>query len=93
MITKEDIENLAKLSRIEISPEETENLRSEIDSMLGYVGKIKEIGGEDFSTLPALRNVMREDVVTNKAGEYTEEILSIAPQREGNFLKVKKILE
>jgi Asp-tRNA(Asn)/Glu-tRNA(Gln) amidotransferase C subunit len=35
---------------------------------------------------------MREDVIVNKAGEYTEKLLGNAPSREGNYLKVKKIL-
>jgi Asp-tRNA(Asn)/Glu-tRNA(Gln) amidotransferase C subunit len=35
---------------------------------------------------------MREDVPENKTGEYTEAILQNAPAREGNWLKVKKIL-
>ena len=93
MITKEDIQNLADLARIEVNSEEIESLRSEIDSILGYVGRIKEISGEIGSTLPKLRNVMRDDVVTHKPGEYTEDLLSLAPSREKNFLKVKKILE
>ena len=92
MITKEEIEHLAKLSRIELLPNEAENLSKEVDSILDYVGQINEVSGDIKRTVPKLRNVMREDVVTNTSGEYTEKLLNNAPSREGNYLKVKKIL-
>lgn len=93
MITEEDIQNLANLARIEISESEVESLRFEIDSILGYVGRIKEISGDSKVEIPILKNVMRDDVVTHRSGEFTEALLSQAPKREGNYLKVKKILE
>jgi hypothetical protein len=39
-----------------------------------------------------LRNVFRDDVVTNTPGEYTEEIVAQFPERDGTSLKVKSIL-
>lgn len=93
MVTKEDIKNLADLARIEVSEDEAESLTSQIDSILGYVGQIQNMQMEGDSTVPKLRNVMREDIVTHKDGEYTEELLSNAPQRDGKYFKVKKILE
>jgi hypothetical protein len=48
-------------------------------------------GGETLNN-PVLKNVLREDVPTNKDNEFTEDILNNAPGREGNYLKVKKIL-
>lgn len=92
MITKEDIKNLANLARIEVSDAEAEGLTGQIDSILGYVGQIKDSTGNIEREIPGLRNVMREDVVTNKDEEYTEKLLNNAPSREGKFLKVKKIL-
>lgn len=91
-VTKEDIKNLADLSRIEISEDETEKMTSEVDSILNYVGIIQNVGGDAKSEVSRLRNVMREDEPINKSGKYTETILKNAPQREGNYLKVKKIL-
>ena len=92
MITKEDIKNLADLARIEISESEAEKMTSEMDSILAYVGQIKDSTGDLERETPKLRNVMRDDVVTNKPGEYKEKLLNNAPSREGDYLKVKKIL-
>ena len=92
MITKEDIQNLANLARIEILPEEAEKMTSEVDSILGYVSQIKNVSADEERVVPALRNVMREDAVTNKDSEYKEKLLNNAPSREGKYFKVKKIL-
>ena len=92
MVTAKDIENLAKLARIELLPEETEELTKEIDSILGYVGQIQGEAGDLDRIIPKLRNVMRDDVVTNSKGEYTERLLKNSPSHEGQYIKVKKIL-
>ncbi len=92
MITKEDIKNLADLARIQISDKEAESLTREMDSILGYVGQIKEATGDTEKMLPKLRNIMREDISTNAPKQYAEKLLKNAPSREKNYLKVKKIL-
>ncbi len=92
MITKDDIKHLADLSRLEVSDAEIVKLTGEIDSILGYVGQIMDTAGDMKREVPVLHNVMRDDEPTNTPGQYTESILQNAPAREGNYLKVKKIL-
>ena len=92
MVTKKDIQNLAGLARMEISETEAESLVPEMDSILEYVGQIKNSVGDIEKIVPELHNVIREDVATNTARQYTEKILDNAPEREGNYIKVKKIL-
>jgi aspartyl-tRNA(Asn)/glutamyl-tRNA(Gln) amidotransferase subunit C len=98
MVTKNDIQKLAKLARIDISETEAEGLVPEMDSILEYVGQIKNSVGDlpaqagIEKTVPKLHNVMREDIPTNTARQYTEKILDNAPAREGDYIKVKKIL-
>ena len=92
MITVEDIKNLASLARIEINEDEVGKMTSEIDSIFGYINTIKDAKVAEEKVAPKLRNIMRDDVVTNKPNEYKEKILKNAPKKEGNYLKVKKIL-
>jgi len=94
MITTADIQKLAELSRIKIAPEEQEALRSQIESILGYIDQIKKAAqvSEGMPQVGALHNVLREDVEPHVSSEFTEKILSAAPAREGDYLKVKKIL-
>ncbi len=93
MITKKDIQNLANLSRIKIEDSEAESLSSEIDSILEYVKQIENFSMSGVEEALVPRNIMRDDLAVHKPGEYTEALLSNAPSREGNQLKVKKILE
>ncbi len=93
MISKQDVENLAKLARIQVTPEESQSLTSEIESILGYVGQVKEIASSGEEELPVLRNVLREDEVIHTPGEFSEDLLELSPERENNYVKVKKILE
>lgn len=92
MVNKDEIKGLANLARIEISDGEMEGLTKELDSILEYVGQIKNASVDDEQVVPILKNVMREDVPTNKDNEYTEDILNNAPSREKRYLGVKKIL-
>jgi aspartyl-tRNA(Asn)/glutamyl-tRNA(Gln) amidotransferase subunit C len=92
MITKEQIKGLADLSRIELTDEETEKLTKDVDSILVYVGQIKDAVGDLKFSIPDQRNIMRDDVVTNVSGQYTETLLNSAPARDGQYVEVKKIL-
>lgn len=92
---REKVLKLANLARIEISDAEAESLSHEFESILGYVSEVKSAGveaGESLQTNFALKNVMREDNNPHESGLYTEKILAQAPEREGDYLKVKKIL-
>ena len=93
MITLDEIEKLAALSRLELQPDEKEKLRADIDSILAYVGEIKRVTtGEAPREIPENRNIFREDAAPHESGIYTEELLSLAPNRQGDYVKVKKIL-
>lgn len=87
--------DLAKLARIEMGAEEAKRLSHEFDAILDYVSEVKKVS----SNLPLQRgrmegvyNVMRQDGEPHASGIYTEKMLLQAPAREGNYLKVKKIL-
>ncbi|MBI3573486.1 Asp-tRNA(Asn)/Glu-tRNA(Gln) amidotransferase subunit GatC [Candidatus Kaiserbacteria bacterium] len=90
------IRKLARLSRLALTDEEVEKLKGDMGSILAYVDTIQKI---DLPEKPSgsayldIENVMREDKDPHAPGIYTEALLSQAPRREGNHLKVKKIIE
>ncbi len=92
---KEDVEHLARLSRIELKDHEAESLAGEITSIVQYVSEINEITGNTAGEkkVGAVFNVMREDGEPHAGGLYTEALLKEAPERDGQYVKVKKILE
>ena len=94
MISEQEIEKLAALSRIAVSAEEKESLRKSMDSILNYVEQVQKVSkGLDSGKKAGLhRNVMREDNNPHESGIFTEVLLSVAPKRDGQYVKVKKIL-
>lgn len=91
-MNKEEVLKLSKLARINISEEEASGLSGEFDSILKYVSDVKGVISTDHSQQVINKNIMREDVQSHESRTYTEDILSLAPVREGNYIKVKKIL-
>ena len=91
---KEEVLNLAKLARVELKDDEAESLSCEFDSILNYVGEVKKVGKLDKLNKEesTIRNVMRKDGKPHEPGLYTQKILAQAPVREGDYIKVKKIL-
>ena len=94
-MNKEEVLKLAKLARIDVPSEEVESLASEIGSILNYIGEIKsaDVGEvkprvEDF----VLKNIFRDDSEPHPTDAYSEALLKQAPNREGDYIKVKKIL-
>ena len=88
-----DMENLAKLCRIDLTDNEKKNLLNEMDSILDFVKQIQEVKTEDREPIVGeLRNIMREDENPRESGFYTKDILAEAPRTEKGFIKVKKIL-
>lgn len=93
---KDKVLKLAELARIKIGDAEAENLSREFESILGYVSEVKKVDklnkSDKLSKDFAIRNVFREDSEGHESGLYTEKILSQAPSRKGDYIKVKKIL-
>lgn len=95
-ISDKDIEKLGDLARIKLSETEKKGLKADIGSILDYVSEIQEVSSDRQRDITSnedeLINVMREDGEPHESGLYTEKILEEAPQREGDYIKVKKIL-
>ncbi len=94
MITVTEIEKLASLARIKIDDSEKQSLAKEIDSILSYVDQIKTATVDiDHTPVPGVvHNVFRPDISKTLLKEDREGILNEAPDREGDFIAVKKII-
>ncbi len=92
MITIKDVEHVAKLARLELTEAEKEMFTEQLGDVLAHVEKMNEVdtvGVEPMNHPIDFVNVMRED---NKIYENTrEELMSNAPDIEGEFFKVPKI--
>ncbi len=93
MIDDQTINKLADLARLALAKKEKDKLAEDLESILGYVSELKNAPEADH--LPAgsfLENVMRDDEIINKPGEFTDDILAEMKNTDGQYLKVKKIL-
>jgi aspartyl-tRNA(Asn)/glutamyl-tRNA(Gln) amidotransferase subunit C len=93
MIDREQVHKVALLARLELTPEEEEQFTTQLGSILDYIQQLSELDVTDVP--PTTRaidvsNVTREDELQPYPDR--EAILNGAPQQEGEFFKVPKIL-
>jgi len=93
-ITNEMIRNIAKLSRLEIAPEEMEKIAGELEIIIDYVGKLNDLDTskiEAMSHVLDVKNVFRSDEV--KPSIDRELLLKEAPRRDEDSFIVPKTVE
>jgi len=93
-LSKEEVEHIAKLARLELGPEEVERFQSELANILDYVSQLKEVdttGVEPTAQVTGLLNNLRNDVSVASDSATRERLLSAFPDREGDYLKVKTV--
>jgi aspartyl-tRNA(Asn)/glutamyl-tRNA(Gln) amidotransferase subunit C len=92
-LTIEDAKHVAKLARLALDDQTLAKLTPQLESILEYVAKIGEVdveGVEPMAHALPLANVLREDVV--EAPLPIEKVLQNAPETDGPFFKVPKVL-
>ena len=90
-ITDEDIENIAILSKLDLSEVEKSKAKEDIELMLNYIDKMNELDTEGVAPLSHIfevNNVFREDIIVN--GDESKNILRNAPEVEKECFKVPK---
>lgn len=95
MISADDVRKLARLSRLALTDAEVEKMRDDMGSILSYIDALQNVdlpATPEGSVYLDIENVAREDGEPHETGAYTEELLAQAPKRDGNYLKVRKIL-
>ena len=93
-ITTDDVRHLAQLSSLQLSNDEVENLRGDLENILGYITQLSELdteGVEPTYQVTGLENVWRDDRVDGTTVGRTE-LLALAPEQAENSIKVPKVL-
>jgi aspartyl-tRNA(Asn)/glutamyl-tRNA(Gln) amidotransferase subunit C len=93
-ITRELVDHVARLARLDLAAEETERMQGQLGDILGYIGLLDELDLSDISPTSHvidMVNVMRDDEV--KPSLPVEKGLANAPEREGTAFKVPRIIE
>ena len=93
-IDQTQVRKVARLSRLELTEAEVAEFTGQLSAILDYVGKMNELDTADIEPLAhclPVSNVFRADCIKESLG--TEKTLTNAPQRDGEFFKVPKILD
>ncbi len=97
-ISREDVLRVAELAYLDLTEAELETYRAQVDEILEYIGKLNEL---DTASVEPMAQVLaddqtadatlREDVVVPCS--VAEDILKQAPDPEGPYFRVQKVIE
>ncbi|MDD5489963.1 MAG: Asp-tRNA(Asn)/Glu-tRNA(Gln) amidotransferase subunit GatC [Candidatus Moranbacteria bacterium] len=94
MLSKNNVQKIANLARIEISDEEAEKYSKELSDILGFVEKLNEADTdkiEPIAHITGAKNVTREDEIIEANAETKEGIIKNFPEKKDRFDKVKAV--
>ena len=88
------VAKIAKLARLKMEPDRLEGMTSELNQILSFVEDLQALDTENVPPMTSVAPMAlrrREDVVTD--GGDAERVLKNAPQRQGDFYTVPKVVE
>lgn len=94
MISKEDINHIAKLSKIKLNEKEIEDFSKEFTETLEYLEIIKEVdleGVEPTYFINTNKNPLREDIVEESLP--LEEVIKNAPDEKYGYFKLPNVMD
>jgi aspartyl-tRNA(Asn)/glutamyl-tRNA(Gln) amidotransferase subunit C len=92
-ITLDQVVHVARLARLALPAEKLAKFTGQLESILKYIDKIKEVdmtGVEPMAHALPISNALRDDVV--QPSLPVEKVLMNAPETDGPFFKVPKII-
>ncbi len=99
LITKKLLQNLANLSRLELSEAESKKFVKDLDAILKYVQALETVNDAGIKPMTGaanLKNIFRDDAVdlNERALAASDEgrIISAFPESDRGRLKVPKVL-
>jgi aspartyl-tRNA(Asn)/glutamyl-tRNA(Gln) amidotransferase subunit C len=93
-ITEDTVLAVAKLARLTITDDQRKQFAKQLSSILTYAEQLNKVNTnnvEPTSHVLPLSNVFREDQA--RASLSVDAVVANAPEKEGHFFKVPKIIE
>ena len=91
---KIDVQDVAKLANLKLTPEEEKKFEAQLGDILSYVEQLQKIDTTDIeetAQMTGLSNVTRNDTTSPSLSQ--EDALSNAKEQHNGFIKVKAILD
>ncbi len=98
VISKEEVQHIAKLARLGLTKKEIIRFQKDLSSILDYIEKLKKVdvsGVKPTSHSVLVENVVRNDEMrlNGASAKKAKKLLDLAPETKENYLKVKSILK
>lgn len=93
-LTLADVERVAHLARIEITPAEAESVLKKLSGIFGLIGEMQQVDTRQVEPMAHAQDVvlaLRQDVVTET--DLHERFQRVAPQVEAGLYLVPKVIE
>ena len=91
----ETVRKIARLSRLNIPPQELEQMAGDLNKIIDWVGQLDEVDVEGIEPLASVNDNSlgwrEDDVVTD--GNKARDILSNAPSQTADYFTVPKVIE
>ena len=93
-LTREEVEKIATLARLELEPEELLLYQDQLSACLAYVERLNQLDINDVPPTASavdLQNILRQDVIEPSLS--TDEALFNAPESEDSQFKIQAVLD
>jgi aspartyl-tRNA(Asn)/glutamyl-tRNA(Gln) amidotransferase subunit C len=93
-ITRQEVEHVARLARLQLSEEELSLFTGQMDAILAYVEQLNELNTDGItptSHAVPMENAFRDDETAASIG--VANALANAPDRVQDFYRVPKVIE
>jgi aspartyl-tRNA(Asn)/glutamyl-tRNA(Gln) amidotransferase subunit C len=101
-VTIEDVQHVADLASLELTPEELPHMAKDLNAVLGYIAQLSELNTDDVPAMAQASEVLglaaaqhgetlRPDEVLPSTDRA--EVMREAPETDGRFFKVPKVIE
>lgn len=97
MIAKEDVQHIAHLARIELTPEEEERFQHELSAILQFVEQLNQVDTTGIQPMTGgthLEQVARRDEQENTDLDHRATLLIEAvPEKKDRLVQVRSVFE
>jgi aspartyl-tRNA(Asn)/glutamyl-tRNA(Gln) amidotransferase subunit C len=94
-VTKDEVYYVANLARLQLKDEEAENLKEDMNKILGYMEKLNKLDTSDVAPLEHVTDktssTFREDKAQKPISH--EDALKNAPDADSDYFRVPRVIE
>ncbi len=97
-VSLEDVRRVAELANLELTAEEEPRMQRDLNAILGYVARLNELDTVDVEPMAQVGSVLGEGDSALRVDEERpcldrDAVMADAPETDGRFFKVPKVIE